>query len=99
MFELAHPWNGGGPGPWILFVPVIWALVVLGVVLVLRRTVWRHRGPGRAFQGPRPAADAPTPIAVLGGRFAAGEIDEDEYRRRMAVLEDHFGPGFKGSAG
>ncbi|MFG2227327.1 SHOCT domain-containing protein [Streptomyces sp. NPDC048644] len=38
------------------------------------------------------------PIAVLGGRFAAGEIDEDEYRRRMAVLEEHFGPGPKGSA-
>ncbi|MCB5909463.1 SHOCT domain-containing protein [Streptomyces pinistramenti] len=78
-----------------------WVLIILGVVAVLRRTVRRHRGPGRACQGRPPAArtEAPAPIAVLGGRFAAGEIDEDEYRRRTAVLEEHVGPGPKGSVG
>ncbi|ARF54237.1 SHOCT domain-containing protein [Streptomyces gilvosporeus] len=98
MFELAHPWTAGGPGPWILFVPVLWALAVVGVVTLLRRTVWRHGGPGRRFGGPRPTArtDAPTPLAVLGRRFAAGEIDEEEYWRRLSVLEEHFGAGPKG---
>ncbi|MFG2289310.1 SHOCT domain-containing protein [Streptomyces sp. NPDC048595] len=98
MFELAEPWTGGGPGPWILFVPVLWALAVFGVVTLLRRTAPRLGGPGRAFRGPRAAArdDAPTPLAVLGRRFAAGEIDEEEYWGRLSVLEEHFGAGPKG---
>ncbi|PNE41289.1 SHOCT domain-containing protein [Streptomyces noursei] len=104
MNALAEHWSGGGPGPWILFVPLVWAAVVFGAVTLLRRTVWRHGGPGRAFRGPwpgpRPAGggDTPTPIAVLGRRFAAGEIDEEEYWRRLSVLEEHFGAGRKGSA-
>lgn len=34
-------------------------------------------------------------MTVLGRRFAAGEIDEDEYRRQQSVLEEHFGTGGK----
>ncbi|GGU76327.1 hypothetical protein GCM10010211_47920 [Streptomyces albospinus] len=104
MHALAEPWSGGGPGPWILFVPVVWAAVAFTVVTVLRRTVWRHGGPGRRFGGPRSGlrsvagADAPSPIAVLGRRFAAGDIDEEEYWRRLSVLEEHFGTGPKSGA-
>ncbi|MGW5371862.1 SHOCT domain-containing protein, partial [Streptomyces sp. NPDC004011] len=43
MQTLAN-WDGG-PGPWILFFPLIWAAVVIGAVTVLRRTAWRARGP------------------------------------------------------
>ncbi|WP_030798479.1 membrane protein [Streptomyces sp. NRRL S-337] len=105
MFELAQPWSGGGPGPWILFVPFLWALAVFGLVTLLRRTVWRHGAPGPRFAGgPRSAArtgrtagpsgaDVPSPIAVLGRRFAAGEIDEEECWRRLSVLEEHFATG------
>ncbi|MER0478500.1 SHOCT domain-containing protein [Streptomyces sp. Edi2] len=102
MFELAEPWTGGGPGPgpWILFVPVLWALVIVGVVTLLRRTGRRHGGPGGWFRGPRysasVSADVPSPLAVLGRRFASGEIDEEEYWRRLSVLEEHFGAGSKG---
>ena len=28
---------------------------------------------------------------MLGRRFAAGEIDEDEYWRRLSVLDEQFG--------
>ncbi|MBM4796623.1 SHOCT domain-containing protein [Streptomyces sioyaensis] len=100
MFTLAAPWAGGGPGPWILFVPVLWAMVVFGVVTLLRRTVWRHGGPRGHLRGPQFSArtDAPSPIAVLGRRFAAGEIDEEEYWRRLSVLEEHFATGPKGGA-
>ncbi|MFF7331325.1 SHOCT domain-containing protein [Streptomyces sp. NPDC090306] len=82
----------GGPGPWILLFPLIWAAVVIGVVTVLRRTAWRGRGrggPWRAMDARRPAGDSP--LAVLGRRFASGEIDEEEYWRRMSVLDEHFG--------
>ncbi|MGW2560976.1 SHOCT domain-containing protein [Streptomyces sp. NPDC001514] len=84
-----------GPGPWVLFFPLIWAAVIVGVVTVLRRTVWRgRRGPWqhRAMHGEQ------SPIAVLGRRFAAGEIDEDEYWRRLSVLDEQFGPHSKGGA-
>ncbi|MFG2136508.1 SHOCT domain-containing protein [Streptomyces sp. NPDC048650] len=100
MFELANPWSGGGPGPWVLLVPALWALAVVGVVTLLRRTLWRRGGPGWGSGGPRPGdrTDAPSPLAVLGRRFAAGEIDEEEYWRRLSVLEEHFGTGAKGRA-
>lgn len=38
---------------------------------------------------PRPTGDSP--LAVLGRRFASGEIDEDEYWRRLSVLDEQFG--------
>ncbi|MDN3024073.1 SHOCT domain-containing protein [Streptomyces sp. S.PB5] len=95
MQTLAH-WDGG-PGPWILLFPLIWAAVVVGAVTVLRRTGWHgRRGPWRAMSDTGPAGDSP--IAVLGRRFAAGEIDEDEYWRRLSVLDEQFGPAGKGGA-
>ncbi|MFG2448101.1 SHOCT domain-containing protein [Streptomyces sp. NPDC048512] len=100
MQTLAN-WDGG-PGPWILFFPLIWAAVVIGAVTVLRRTAWRGgRGAWRATGGfgpgdPRPTGDSP--IAVLGRRFASGEIDEDEYWRRLSVLDEQFGRTGKGGA-
>ncbi|MEU6853668.1 SHOCT domain-containing protein [Actinacidiphila alni] len=93
-------WHDGGPGPWILFFPLIWASVIVTVVTVLRRTVWRGRGRGGPWQpGPwrfRDAAQAAqtaenSPVTLLGRRFAAGEIDEDEYWRRLSVLDERFG--------
>ncbi|MFH8611635.1 SHOCT domain-containing protein [Streptomyces sp. NPDC018029] len=96
MQTLAH-WDGG-PGPWILFFPLIWAAVVIGAVTLLRRTVWRgRRGPLRAPGAPT-GIDENSPIAVLGRRFAAGEIDEDEYWRRLTVLNEEFGRTSKGGA-
>ncbi|MGA4843521.1 SHOCT domain-containing protein [Streptomyces sp. G45] len=84
----------GGPGPWILLFPLIWAAVVIGVGTFLRRTVWRgRRGPW--WPGGR---DDSSPIAVLGHRFARGEIDEDEYWRRLSVLNEEFGRTGKGGA-
>ncbi|MGP3953284.1 SHOCT domain-containing protein [Streptomyces sp. 7N604] len=86
----------GGPGPWILFFPLFWAAAVAGAVIVLRRTVWRGRGRG-PWQN-RPVRDDNSPLAVLGRRFASGEIDEDEYWRRLSVLDEEFGRGKGGAA-
>ncbi|MEU3661855.1 SHOCT domain-containing protein [Streptomyces sp. NPDC032940] len=77
----------GGPGPWILFFPLIWVLIIGGGIALLRRTVWRgRRGPWRP-----PSVEDNSPLAVLGRRFASGEIDEEEYWRRSSVLDEHFG--------
>ncbi|MEU6593361.1 SHOCT domain-containing protein [Streptomyces sp. NPDC046881] len=86
MQTLAH-WDGG-PGPWILFLPLVWAAAVIGAVTVLRRTA-RRGGLWRPVDTGRPAGDSP--LALLGRRFASGEIDEDEYWRRLSVLDEQFG--------
>ncbi|MFJ3903067.1 SHOCT domain-containing protein [Streptomyces sp. NPDC090025] len=100
MNTLAH----AGPGPWILFFPLVWAAVIVTAVTLLRRFGPR-RGPWGRFGGPwGPAGpggfrtggggardDEQSPIARLGNRFAAGEIDEEEYWRRLTVLEEQFG--------
>ncbi|MEW1910287.1 SHOCT domain-containing protein [Kitasatospora sp. NPDC085895] len=78
---LAHA-DGHWPGPWILLIPFFWAAVILLVVLILRRTVWRRGyGPGGWHHGGGP-------LATLGDRYARGEIDEDEYRAKRAVLTE-----------
>ncbi len=94
--ETLAQFGDGGPGPWILLFPLIWALVVGAGVTLLRRTVWRGR---RGRRGPwRPPVDERSPIAVLGRRFASGEIDEDEYWRRLSVLDEQFGRAGRGGA-
>ncbi|GGX02874.1 SHOCT domain-containing protein [Streptomyces lomondensis] len=95
MQTLAH-FEDGGPGPWILLFPVIWALVIGGGIALLRRTVWRGRRGGPWRQ--QTVADN-SPIAVLGHRFASGDIDEDEYWRRLSVLNEEFGRHAKGGGG
>lgn len=90
-----------GPGPWILFFPLIWAAVVVTVVSVLRRTVGRSLpwAAGRPSSGGHGSPGEAGPIAVLGRRFASGEIDEDEYWRRLSVLDEQFGPAAEEARG
>ncbi|WP_419993196.1 SHOCT domain-containing protein [Streptomyces boninensis] len=96
MEFLAHPGPDGGPGPWILFFPLLWALVIGGFFFVMRRTVWRgRRGPWQQ----RERYSESSPVSVLGRRFASGEIDEDEYWRRLSVLNDEFGNAAAGKDG
>ncbi|MEV7990372.1 SHOCT domain-containing protein [Streptomyces sp. NPDC086077] len=76
---------------------MIWAAVILGFVTMVRRTPGRgRRVPWRATDDGRPTGDSP--IAIIGRRFASGEIDEDEYWRRLSVLDEQFGRTGKGGA-
>jgi putative membrane protein len=52
------------------------ALIIAGVVLVLREP---------SSRGPR--GDEHSALRILDERFARGEIDEEEYRRRRATIE------------
>jgi len=58
--------------------------VITAIVLAVRYLTGGggHRGEGSPQQA-RGAKD------VLAERFARGEIDEDEYRRRMTALQEH----------
>jgi putative membrane protein len=75
-----QPWHDGFHW-WFPLVPLAWFLVFwLVVIFVARRFWWRGSWSG----GPR--GGAPSAEAVLGQRFAEGQIDEQEYRARLQVL-------------
>ena len=73
------PWRGedGPPAFWPVF-PLLWLLVIAAIVataiLVSRRSRAAH---------PRSAGET-----RLAERYAAGEIDDEEYRNRRAVLRE-----------
>lgn len=60
-----------------LLMLAFWAVVIWAIVWVVRQLSSRSSTPG--------ARD------VLDRRFASGEIDEDEYRDRLAVLSGKRG--------
>ena len=73
------PWHDGGGPPafWPIF-PILWFLVIVGIITAI--VVFSRR---RATEGPRRAGEA-----RLAERYAAGEIDETEYRARRDVLRE-----------
>ncbi|HLL37575.1 MAG TPA: SHOCT domain-containing protein [Streptomyces sp.] len=85
MQTLAHL-GDAGPDAWILLTPLLWAAVMIAAITLLRRTAWHRATPWRPA-----STDHPSPLTVLGRRFASGEIDEEEYWRRLSVLEEQFG--------
>jgi putative membrane protein len=77
-------WHGGGHGwGWLIGLAVLVLLVGLTVWAVIRITQSRATPPGAAAPPPRRSAEA-----VLADRLARGEIDADEYRKRLAVLRE-----------
>lgn len=86
--------NLGGWG-WVgmtVSMVVFWALVVALVVWSMRSLSDRDR-PHRVAP---PPAHGKTPEQLLAERFARGEIDEDEYLRRLAVLRSPPPPNAAG---
>ena len=69
-------WDGFGGWAWVwmcLGMIVFWGLVAWVAVTLVR-------------QGRRVGPDKPEADALLEERFARGEIDEDEYRRRRELI-------------
>ncbi|GGS60059.1 hypothetical protein GCM10010253_38520 [Streptomyces badius] len=54
--------------------------------------MWRGRKrPWQTARTPQGAPGPSSPIALLGRRFATGEIDEDECWRRLSALDEQSG--------
>lgn len=89
--------------PWmvlgnLLFLAVIVVIVV--IVVLFFRALSQRPGPhggGHAGWGTPPSPGAPGPRPgpeqILAERYARGEIDEEEYERRLATLRGSPPPG------
>ncbi|MFI5627672.1 SHOCT domain-containing protein [Nocardioides sp. NPDC051685] len=77
------PWQDGGGPPafWPIF-PILWFLVIAAIITAV--VLYNRK---RATEAPRRAGEA-----RLAERYAAGEIDENEYRARRDVLREKPGP-------
>jgi putative membrane protein len=75
MWQYGNGMGGWGFGLMTAGNLLVWALVLVGVVALLRHL----RRSGSA--APPPAAEA-----LLAERFARGEVSEQEYRDRLDVL-------------
>jgi len=72
---VADRWDGDRPDFWPIF-PIMWFLIIVGAIVAAVVISRRNRDSA----GPRAGE------AVLAQRYAAGEIDEEEYTARLAVL-------------
>lgn len=85
-------WGYGSGMGWGAILMTVSTLLVLGLIgyglVVLVR--YLNPGPGRTACGSGPADSGAEEL--LARRFAAGEIDEQEYRRRLEVLHEDTRP-------
>ncbi|WP_037570274.1 SHOCT domain-containing protein [Phaeacidiphilus oryzae] len=82
--------NGWGWAGMTLGMLLFWAVVIgAGVVLFRALSTSSANGGHRGrTTDPRPPEVRPTAEQLLAERFVRGEIDEDEYRRRLATLRN-----------
>ncbi|WP_395298164.1 SHOCT domain-containing protein [Kitasatospora hibisci] len=91
MYWNDHGMNGWGLGLMTVTMLLFWGLLIFGVVALVRYLghASQHR-PAAYDPPPQPPAGGapgrPTPEQLLAERLARGEIEPDEYRRRMDVL-------------
>lgn len=84
MFWCEHNLTAWGWVGMILTMIAFWGLVVAGVILLLRTTgVGDRRTAGPQDGGPK---------QLLAERFARREIDDVEYRERLAALRGEARP-------
>lgn len=79
MFWYGNGMSGWGYGLMTVGMVLFWALVIFGLVALVRY-VARPQYPGGGV------VDRPSPEQLLAERFARGEIDNEEYRQRQETL-------------
>ncbi len=65
---------------------LFWALVVAGIVWLVRSTTRPPTGDGRGVPLDTDAAARPSAREILDERYARGEIGDEEYRTRRDTL-------------
>ena len=81
-------WYGSGMTGWgyalmTISLVLFWGAVIFGIMALVR---YFGRSGQLAAAPPQSAESAPSPERLLAERFARGEMGEEEYRQRLAVL-------------
>jgi putative membrane protein len=76
----SNGWDG--TIPWLMFVPMLWPIVVIGAIVFVVVLLVRDR---RASAGRRDPAGL-RPLEILRERFARGEIEQAEYEEKRRVI-------------
>jgi putative membrane protein len=93
MYWYGHGMGGWGFGLMAVSFLLFWALVIVAIVLLVRHFSRPGTAPGSFPPAAPPATTTgSTAEQVLAERFARGEIDDEEYRRRLNVLHSPTGP-------
>jgi putative membrane protein len=80
MFWYGHDMGGWGYALMTIGMVVFWVLVIVGFVVLIRSMTTNPT------VGNVPPQAGATPQQILADRYARGEIDDEEYTRRLKVL-------------
>ncbi|MBF6096520.1 SHOCT domain-containing protein [Nocardia cyriacigeorgica] len=83
MYWSDHGMTGWGYALMIVVMVLAWALVAVAIIAALRVIASTSQRP------PRSSPDLPEQL--LAERFARGEIDDEEFRRRLTALRSGTG--------
>lgn len=82
-------WYDHTPGGWgyagMAFVMLMFSALIVAGIVALVHFADDDQPSTHAAPTPQPSAQQ-----LLGIRFARGEIDDNEYREKLAILRDHF---------
>ncbi|QTE02982.1 SHOCT domain-containing protein [Streptomyces cyanogenus] len=86
--------GGWGWGGWIVvtvFMVLFWAVLIVGLIALVRHLTGarHHRQPGSPAPSGEGGWQDRRDENLPAERFARGEIDENEYERRLALLREH----------
>ncbi len=75
-------------GGWMVGLGILGMLLWLAIIVLAVVLIWRLLSSNNRQQQPPapPLSGASAAEEVLRHRFASGEIDEEEYRRRLSIL-------------
>jgi putative membrane protein len=79
-------WYGDGMGGWGFALMIVSTVVFWGVLIAGGIALFRYLN--RTAVNVGSGETRSTPEQVLAERFARGEVDEEEYRRRLDTLRD-----------
>jgi putative membrane protein len=75
----------GGMVVWSVVALILLIAVVVAIVFLIIFLARRSSGPRETRPAGRGGGD-PAPADILRRRFASGEIDDEEFKRRLAVI-------------